>query len=382
MVMLATQTPEPTATADETRKIFIVEDEEVTAFYIRRQLEKLDYHVSGVAASGEKAISALEQHRSDLVLMDLKLAGELSGAETAKIIQERFHIPVVYLTAYSDAATVKELGETGGPGFLTKPLRVQDLQPAIQLAMARNDKQQQLERERKAWQDLCRISQEQLEQFTYAAGHDLQEPLRTASCFMDLLERRSSCKLDNEERKLLAEAKVGLARMNTLLHDLLGYAQAGFAKGAPIPEVPSAAALNSALDNLQGAIAESGARVTHDPLPIVRADPSQLSRVFQNLLANSIKFRHPNVEPQVRVGVANRNNHWVFRIEDNGIGFDQQYAARIFAPFKRLNHRVTYSGTGVGLAICKKIIEAHGGEIWAESAPGNGAIFFFTLPAL
>ena len=312
--------------------------------------------------------------------MDLKLAGELSGAETAKIVQERFHIPVVYLMAYSDAATVRELGETGGPGFLTKPLRVQDLQPAIQLAMARNDKQQQLERERKAWQDLCRISQEQLEQFTYAAGHDLQEPLRTASCFMDLLERRSSCKLDNEERRLLAEAKDGLERMNTLLHDLLGYAQAGFVKGASIPEIPSAAALNSALDNLQGAIADSGARITRDPLPIVRADPSQLSRVFQNLLANSIKFRHPDVEPEIHVGVVNGNNQWVFSIEDNGIGFDQQYAARIFAPFKRLNHKETYSGTGVGLAICKKIIEAHGGEIWANRGPGMGQFSFSLCP--
>jgi light-regulated signal transduction histidine kinase (bacteriophytochrome) len=313
--------------------------------------------------------------------MDLKLAGELSGVQTAKIVHERFHVPVVYLTAYTDAATVREVGESGEHGFLTKPLRIQDLRPAIQLAIARNHtKEQQLERERRAWQDLCRKSKDKLEEFTYAAGHDLQEPLRTAKCFIELLERRSSCKLDAEERRLLTEAKDGLTRMNTLLHDLLGYAEAGFSEGAPIPEIPSGAALDSAIDDLRAAIVDSGARITHDPLPIVRADPSQLARVFQNLVANAIKFRHPDTEPWIHVGVASRGRQWVFSIRDNGIGFDQQDAARVFAPFKRLHHGHTHSGTGLGLALCKKIVEAHGGEIWAESALGRGTTFFFTLP--
>jgi len=163
-----------------------------------------------------------------------------------------------------------------------------------------------------------------------------------------------------------------------LLEDLLAYAQAGLSEGAPIPSTPAEAALKSAVENLRGAIAESGAVITHDSLPVVRADPSQLARVFQNLLANGIKYRGGK-PPLIHVGLARRENEWVFSVSDNGIGFDPQYAERIFAPFKRLHTRQDYAGTGVGLAICRKIIEAHGGRIWAESVPGHGSMFSFTV---
>jgi two-component system, chemotaxis family, sensor kinase Cph1 len=316
-----------------------------------------------------------------VVLMDVMLAGELRGTQTAKVVQERFAIPVVYLTGYNDRTTLKEIAESGDYGFLTKPIRAEDLQPVIELAISRHEKElRHRDAERRVWEDICRRSQEQLEQFTYAAGHDLKEPLRTATSFMELLARRSCSKLDGEERELLGEAQNALIRMTKLLDDLLGYAQAGLSEGAPIPRTPADAALKCALDNLRGAIADSGATITNDALPMVHADPSQLALVFQNLLANAIKYRRPEDASCIHVAVEDRENEWVFTITDNGIGFDQQHADRIFLPFRRLHSRAEYPGTGVGLAICRKVIDAHGGRMWAESTPGHGAVFSFTLP--
>ena len=238
---------------------------------------------------------------------------------------------------------------------------------------------QEREAERKSWQDLCQHAERQLEQFTYAAGHDLKEPLRTALSFIELLARRVEPRLASEERELITRAQAGLTRMNVLLDDLLAYAQAGLSQGAAIPETPAEAALKWAMENLRTAIVESGARITHENLPVVRADPSQLARVFQNLLANGIKYRGSEA-PQIHVAVAAQENEWVFRVSDNGIGFDPKHAERIFSPFKRLHSQTEYAGTGIGLAICRKIVEAHGGRIWAESMPERGSVFSFTLP--
>ncbi|HYO80794.1 MAG TPA: ATP-binding protein [Bryobacteraceae bacterium] len=361
--------------------VLIVEDEAITALYLRQQLEQLGCSITSVVGSGEEALRTLDERdeaqRPAVILMDIKLSGKLTGTETAKIVQERFRIPVVYLSAHSDSATLKELEGSGEQGFLTKPVRPRDLFAVMQLAIFRHEQQKE---QRKAWEEFCRRSRDQLDQFTYAAGHDLQEPLRTATAFVELLARRSSAKLDEEDRYLLKEIKGGLTRMNTLLQDLLGYAQAGLSDGAPVPEGPSEAALDWAKENLREAIAESRATITHGPLPVVRADPSQLVQVFQNLLANAIKYRRSDCAPQVEITAHNVDDAWLWRVRDNGIGFEAQYAEAIFAPFKRLHGQQTFPGTGIGLAICRKIIEAHGGRIWAESSPDQGSVFSFTLP--
>ena len=252
-------TEQSTRNFDLGHQILIVEDEGITALHLRLKLEEFGYAVRGVAASGEQALDILEKDRCDLVLMDLRLAGELSGTQTAKLVQERFQIPVVYVTAYSDSATVKAIEEAGNQGFLVKPIQAENLRPTIQLAISRyKSQQQQLEEERKAWEKRCHESQEQLVHFTYAAGHDLKEPLRTARSFIELLVRRSPGKLDEEDLKLLSIASNGLNRMNVLLQDLLEYAQAGLSPGAPIPQTPAGEALKWALDNLRGAVSDSG----------------------------------------------------------------------------------------------------------------------------
>jgi two-component system, sensor histidine kinase and response regulator len=369
---------------DVNGELLIVEDEAVTGLYLREHLDRLGYHVIDVVASGEQALHILDQQRADLVLMDIMLAGELSGTQTAKIIDERFQIPIIYLTAYNDDATLKAIETAGGGyGFLTKPIREKDLHPVIGLAISRHKNEvQQRESERSTWEELCRHAQGQLEQFTYAAGHDLKEPLRTARTFIDLLASRSWSRLDSKEQELLTHAQAGLTRMNTLLDDLLGFAQAGLRHGAPVPETPADAALKWALADLRRAIAESDANITYEALPVVRADPSQLAQVFQNLLANAIKYRRSDRAPRIHVAVSDHHSEWLFSIRDNGVGFDSQHAERIFAPFQRLHSQREYPGTGIGLAICSKIVQAHGGRMWAESKPRHGSVFFFTLPRL
>ncbi len=304
-------------------EILLVEDEQIVALELRERLTRLGYQVTGLAASGEAALHSIEARRPDLVLMDIVLAGKMTGTETATIVRRRFDIPVVYLTAYSDPATLEQVKDTEGQGYLTKPFQPHELHAVIQLALSRHQKDQsRRETERRAWAETSHKSQEQLDQFTYSAGHDLQEPLRTSRAFLDLLARRANSKLDESERKLLQEAQGGLARMNTLLQDLVAYAQAGFLEGASLPETPANTALAEALHNLHEAIADSKATVVQDDLPTVRADPPQLVQVFQNLLGNAIKYREAGHAPHIRVSAEKRGGEVVFSVKDDGIGFE------------------------------------------------------------
>jgi signal transduction histidine kinase len=227
-------------------------------------------------------------------------------------------------------------------------------------------------------QELAR-SNEELEQFAYAASHDLQEPLRMVSSYLRLLERRYKGQLDTDADEFIAFAVDGATRMQTLINDLLTYSRIG-TRGKPFAPTDSAGVLNQALTNLQVAIEESGATVTHDEMPTVLADDMQLAQLLQNLAGNAVKFRKPDTPPQIHVGVERSSGDWVFSVRDNGIGIDPQHFERIFLIFQRLHSREEYEGTGIGLAVCRKIVERHGGRIWVESEPGEGSTFYFTIP--
>lgn len=224
--------------------------------------------------------------------------------------------------------------------------------------------------------DLQRSNKE-LEQFAYVASHDLQEPLRMISSYTQLLAERYQDKLDEKANLFIHYAVDGAVRMQQLINDLLVFSRIG-TKGKPLEPVDAHAALGKALGNLKMTIDEAKAIITNDKLPEVRGDASQLLQLFQNLIGNALKFRGEKY-PHIHIATQDKGQEWLFSVKDNGIGIDPQFADKIFVIFQRLHTKEEYPGSGIGLAICKKIVERHGGRIWFESEPGKGATFYFTI---
>jgi len=222
-------------------------------------------------------------------------------------------------------------------------------------------------------------SNHDLEQFAYVASHDLQEPLRMVTSYVQLLAKRYNGRLDDKADRYIAYAVDGAARMQTLINDLLQYSRVG-RQDVTLTEIDAERALQRALTNLKLAVNESQATITHDRLPGIYADASQLTQVFQNLIGNALKFRGTE-PPLIHIGVQQTPTEWIFSVRDNGIGIEPQYSERIFTMFQRLHSRGEYPGTGIGLAICKKIVERHHGWINVVSEPGHGATFSFSIPA-
>jgi signal transduction histidine kinase len=230
---------------------------------------------------------------------------------------------------------------------------------------------------RQTGSELARSNGE-LQEFAYVASHDLQEPLRAVAGCVQLLQQRYQGKLDPKADELIGHAVDGAVRMQTLIEDLLTLSRVGTHARAPVPS-DFLKIHDAALSNLSAAIRDSGAVVTHDDFPTVMGDPTQLTQLLQNLLSNAIKYRGPR-KPEIHVGVRRQDGGWRFEVRDNGIGIESQYFERIFRLFQRLHTRREYPGTGIGLAVCKKIVDRHGGRIWVESEVGRGSSFFFTIP--
>jgi PAS domain S-box-containing protein len=221
-------------------------------------------------------------------------------------------------------------------------------------------------------------SNSELQHFAYIASHDLQEPLRMVASYMQLLARRYQDKLDQDANEFIAFAVDGATRMQALINALLTYSRVG-TQTKKFEPTDCEAVLDDTLAGLKAAVEESGAVITRDSLPTVIGDATQLGQLFQNLIGNGIKFRGAE-PPRVHISSRRDGQWWVFSVRDHGIGFDSRYAERIFVMFQRLHAKEEYPGTGIGLAVCKKIVERHGGEIWVESRPGEGATFYFTIP--
>jgi light-regulated signal transduction histidine kinase (bacteriophytochrome) len=220
-------------------------------------------------------------------------------------------------------------------------------------------------------------SNQELEQFAYVASHDLQEPLRMISSFAQLLAQEYRGKLDQEADEYIHYVVDGANRMQSLIQDLLSYSRV-LSRGKPFEEVDLNQVLGEVHSSLQLLIQENGAAIGHDSLPMIICDASQMSQLFQNLISNSLKFRRDEL-PLIQISARDEGEFWHFTVSDNGIGIEEQYFERIFKIFQRLHTKAEYPGTGIGLAVCQRIVEKHGGRTWIESEPGKGTTVHFTI---
>lgn len=322
------------------------------------------------ALSGEEALRHMLNRDCAVILMDVRMPG-MDGFETAEVIRNRDrsrHTPIIFITAVSkDYSDVQRGYSLGAVDYVFKPIVAEVLRAKVGFFVELFKTNKELER-----------SNRDLQEFAYVASHDLQEPLRMISSFVQLLEQNYKGKLDETADNWINFAVEGANRMQEMINNLLDYSRVT-KKGKIFETTESEGLLKQALTNLLVPVQESGAQVTWDALPTVRADREQILRLFQNLIGNAIKFRG-NESPRIHVSAEQNGPLWVFSVQDNGIGIDPQYAEQIFVIFRRLHSRTKYPGSGMGLAICRRIVERHGGKLWVDSRPGKGSTFFFSIP--
>ncbi|MGE5621225.1 MAG: response regulator [archaeon] len=415
-------------------KILIAEDSLTQLESLKYILEKNSFDVIAVQ-DGLSALKASLKDRPSLIISDIIMPG-IDGYQlcrTLKSKEETKDIPVILLTNLTDPREVIRGLQAGADNFLTKPYRedflisrvryilenqkvrhssvppdgsvqikfdgeqfqitsgrtqvIDLLLSTFENAVQKNEElseanrkllniQQELKRKNL---ELERSNRE-LELFAYVASHDLQEPVRNVSNYTALLERRYKELYDEKGRQMLEFITEGSRRMSELIQDLLSYSRLSNVQ-SKYEDVDLNAVCKTAMENLKSAIGESGAVIRPDKLPVIRAVEPQMIQLFQNLFSNAIKYRHPSRVPVIEVGCEKKGNKYIFWVKDNGIGIEKDYFDRIFVIFQRLHDRGRYPGTGIGLTICKKIVERHGGRMWVESEFGKGSAFFFSLPS-
>jgi signal transduction histidine kinase len=362
-------------------QLLLVEDNLDDATLMLHGLRKAGFEISNaIVRTAADFRRQVKEKAPDVILADYNL-GEWRGIETLEILRsEGLDIPVIIVTgALGDVAAVKCIKD-GATDYVLKD-GLARLPEAIRRALV--EKQERTLRHQ-VEQDLARKVDElarsnaDLEQFAYVASHDLQEPLRMVVAYTQLLSERYRGKFDENADKFLGYASEGAMRMQVLIQDLLAFSRVG--RNGASGTVDCNGVVDEVLQTLASAIQESGAVVTRADLPAVWADRTQVAQVFQNLIGNALKFRGKE-PPVISVQVEKADQQWLFDITDNGIGIAPESAENVFVIFQRLHTRTDYPGNGIGLAICKKIVERYGGRIWIEPRAGSGTTFKFTLPA-
>ena len=361
-------------------RVLHVEDNQLDAELVAQALRKGGFSASVVLVQAEAEFEQqLRSHKPDVVLADYNLP-QWQGMEALEVLRrEGLDIPLILVSGALGDITAVECIKRGATDYVLKD-GLARLPEAIRRAL--QEKRTRLLR-RQAEEDLAKKAEElarsnsDLEQFAYVASHDLQEPLRMVAAYTQLLGERYRGKLDENADKYIGYASEGALRMQTLIQDLLTFSRVGRKDSAGRADCD--AAMAEVMMSMGPAIKESGAIVTYAALPTVWAERSQITQLFQNLIGNAIKFRGKEA-PAISVQVEKAGPQWLFSVSDNGIGISPEYAENIFVVFHRLHARAEYPGNGIGLAICKKIVERNGGKIWVEPRPGNGSIFKFTLP--
>jgi signal transduction histidine kinase len=362
-------------------RALLVEDNALDAALVVRALFKDGFEVAVDVVQDEAGfIEALRTKKPEVVLADYNLPN-WKGMEALKVLhREGLDIPMILVSGALGDVTAVECIKQGATDYVLKD-GLARLPEVVRRAL-----RERCERSlrRKVEEDLAKKVDElarsnaDLEQFAYVASHDLQEPLRMVSAYTQLLGERYKGKLDENADKFIGYATEGATRMQVLIQDLLAFSRVG-RKEVTAANVDCNAVMEEVRQTLTSAIQESGAVITSAELPSVWADRTQLAQVFQNLIGNAIKFRGEN-PPVISVQAEKAEPNWLLSVSDNGIGIDPEHAENIFVVFQRLHARTEYPGNGIGLAICKKIVERSGGRIWVESQAGAGSSFKFTLP--
>jgi signal transduction histidine kinase len=399
---------EPEPAAESRMKILLVDDTPENLVSLEAALAGLGEDLV-MAQSGKEALRHLLNDDFAAILLDVRMP-EMDGFETAELIRSRprsRQIPILFLTGYRNEEHLFRGYDLGAVDFLFKPIVPEVLRSKVavfvELSRSNAKLRQQADALRKQAEDLHRVEQEvrrlntslearvlerteellrsneELQQFAYVASHDLREPLRTVSIYAQLLAKRYQGRLDGDGDQFIQFIVQNAARMETLVHDLLDFSRIDVRGMDFFARTACDSALDDAIANIRPLVAESGAVVTRDPLPYVMGDAVQLTRLFQNLLVNSIKYRNSDV-PRIHIGSRENGEEHLISVKDNGIGIDPQYAEKVFGIFRVLQPRDRSSGSGMGLAICRKIVTRHAGRIWVESELGQGATFYWTIP--
>ena len=368
----------------EKGSILIVDDTPDNLRVLSATLGDRDYDVQ-CAINGKLALMAVANQPPDLVLLDIKMP-EMDGyqvCEALKSQQKTADIPVIFLSALDDVIDKVKAFAVGGVDYITKPFQVEEVLARVEHQLTIRRLQKQLQNQNLRLQQLnedLKRSNRELEQFAYIVSHDLQQPLQTITGFAELmLTLKSQINLEEEAEEYVLPILDEGMRLQQLIKNLLHYSRVG-TKQAAFEAIDCNIILEETLSNLSLAIQESGAIITSEKLPMVFGDRLQLGQLFQNLIANAVKYHRPGIPPKITVSVMPKNPNWQFGIHDNGIGIPADKTQRIFQIFQRLHTHQEYPGNGIGLAICRKIIDRHRGEIWVESDLDVGTSFYFTLP--
>lgn len=367
-------------------RIMIVEDERILALDLAETLDELGYTVAGTASRGEEAIELARRLDPQLILMDVRLEGDIDGITAAETIRDEHDVPVVFLTAHADDDTLQRATSTEASAYLVKPFKPPDLRCVIEIALHKHAADMRL-RENERWLEqtlqhrtaALEAANRELEAFNYSVAHDLRAPLRGIDSFSQLLIERYSQRLDTEGLAYLNRVRAAASRMSQLIDALLSLAQVGRSELQPL-DLDFSQLVQSAASEV--AAANPGRSVPTVIAPGMRAfgDSRLLRIVVANLLENAWKFTARRQRPAVEVGPVQNTALPTYYVRDNGAGFDPAYASRLFGAFQRLHPDREFPGTGIGLAIVQRVIARHGGTVWADSRPEQGATFYFTLP--
>jgi signal transduction histidine kinase len=368
--------------SDFSPKVLIVDDIEANLFSLEDALEPLEVGIDR-ALSGKEAVRLIQDNDYSVVLLDVQMP-EMDGFETAQAIfalEKDRHPPIIFVTAISkDEHYIRKGYKSGCVDYLLKPLNLDLVRNKVRFCMDLHlrvlENERLVEKLRAQELDLKR-SNEELQQFAYVASHDLQEPIRMVRNYIQLFGKRLSGELDEKATKYMGYIIEGSERMQNLVNDLLVLSRVS-SQGKDLEATKPSEVVAVVLRDLKLLIEETGAQVEVENLPLVLADRSQLGQVFQNLIANAIKFRTDR-PPKIHIRGEVKDGWCQFTVSDNGIGIDSKYFEQIFVIFQRLHTRDVYQGSGIGLSLCKKIVERHGGQIWLESQVGQGTKFHFTL---